>query len=682
MSKLRTMVGAALAGVMLTSAALVVSARAQAPDPRVGAETDDPSAVEPLQSSSALIYMSDDEEGAMRRSFPASTSELWAVVEYSDAEGDRYVVELEDLAGNIVRRGLLPPVSGSGRRAVNITVANFVDSYAASIVEVIGDGAAPPEDSLPAAVAALQVACDTRPEVPDPWPPVVPTPSPGEPTATPAPPDEYTEWLTDVLADIDSSGLMSSELERKLRALTALPDVEVGEAGEAVAMAVDSAAERLVDLPARLGEARAQLKPSDSGVRPSPERGCAIIADVKSKADAAVASARTGLEALPEDVSGWRLPTTAARYRGSFVECQQYLASLYVVAVEERKVDTESFTLSDPGEPALIFRSADETDSSSLGTLRLAPAGGADRIFAKGVRLPGVNHEATVSGYITDANCNPLSGVPIRLELVPEDGGTISATDIASVQGEFQVDYEAPEDLPIGPDDERIDIEVRAQAADDEDVTALTRFNIVGPADEFRIIVNPREINRLKRVSPRSSRPGVPTPTPAPSDPYSLGRQRGGITVEVKDAYGRSVADGTQLILRIREGHPGLLAYERRVRGSSGVELVELGKSAELITRGGNSVVPPDSDPGVINMEALYLIPGPDGDGFVTLEVEADGKTANSNDPTTGEPTILIFSRTSVLLPLGLRNGIPTPALPRPVRPTRTPSPLLEGLSR
>ncbi len=663
--------------------ALGVSMHARIATPSVDARTTDAGVL--VQAPSASVWMSDTEDGERRRSLPADTSVLWAVVDFEDAEGDRFKVEMQDLAGNTVVSQSLLPVSGTARRSIPISIAVIVNAYLSSIRDILSPvpGEGEPVTGLGETVEFIQTMCgsDVRPELPDPWPPVLPTPSPGEPTPTPAPPDPYTQWLSAVLNPIDSSQLMSAELRRKLLAISALPDMADGGAGAAAAAEFRTASAELEGIESSLAEVRLLLKPANTSIRPAPERACALVDATKTDVDGTIAKIEDGLSKMPEDVSTWAFPPTEARYAGRiFLDCQQYLTSLKIVTPAEpagTTVDTESWSIGDTGRAALIFPASNLTDSSSVGTLRLSPTGGATAIYALGVLLEGLNHTATIGGYVTDRNCNPVDGQTVDLSIDTPEGGTLSASEALTIDGDFSVQYEAPDDVPPpiaeGPEaGRRVDIVVSAKSSDDETVAASTQFNVIGKAFHFRVIVNPRNINRLAPYIAPTARPGFPTPTPAPRDPYSSGRLRGGITIEVKDVNGANVADGTVVNLNIKDGDPGLLAYERRVRGVTGTELVQAGKSIDLVTRGGNTVVMPEvDDPGITNLEALYLIPGPDGDGFVTLEMSADGNRANSDDPILGEPTILIFSRVSINLPLVLKNSHPLPAAPRPTRPPR-----------
>jgi hypothetical protein len=95
----------------------------------------------------------------------------------------------------------------------------------------------------------------------------------------------------------------------------------------------------------------------------------------------------------------------------------------------------------------------------------------------------------------------------------------------------------------------------------------------------------------------------------------------------------------------------------------------------ELITRSGNTILPPDPDPGVTRRQAVYLVPF-GGDGPVTLVAEADGASGDSDIDENGQrrATLFIRSYAEVYLPAVLKDA---KNLPRatPVRPHPTPSP-------
>ena len=144
-----------------------------------------------VQAPSASVWMSDVEDGERKRSLPADISEIWAVVDFEDAADDRFQVELQDLAGNTVVNENFPPVSGTDRESISITISMFVGSYLSAISEIlaptpgVGDSAM----GLGETVEFVQTMCGVRPDLPDPWPPVLPTPNPPNPTPTAAPPD-------------------------------------------------------------------------------------------------------------------------------------------------------------------------------------------------------------------------------------------------------------------------------------------------------------------------------------------------------------------------------------------------------------------------------------------------------------------------------------------------------------
>jgi hypothetical protein len=140
---------------------------------------------------------------------------------------------------------------------------------------------------------------------------------------------------------------------------------------------------------------------------------------------------------------------------------------------------------------------------------------------------------------------------------------------------------------------------------------------------------------------------------------------RAGIGVQVRDGYGRNVADGTRVHLKVQDGDHGLLAYDQQmlVDGRSQRNEVIVGKAIDLVVRNGYAQLVPNEDPGIENMY-LHLL----GDivGDVTLVAEADGKTVNTNDATNGnKKTIHIVRQTWIHLPMVFK-GVSISQLPVP----------------
>jgi hypothetical protein len=282
------------------------------------------------------------------------------------------------------------------------------------------------------------------------------------------------------------------------------------------------------------------------------------------------------------------------------------------------------WSVGDPGPPALVFPSPDLADRSSLGILRVALPTNSTAIYAQSVTVPGVNHAARLGAFVTDRMCNPVDGATLTYALTPAGAATVNPSTVTLVQGVPAVEAV----LQAGAEavnDGMVTGTVRGSGS--ETATGRTSFQIIGPADRLNIIVNPKTLNLLNPAT-----------------------QRAGIGVQVRDANGRNVANGTRVRVRIPDSDPGLLAHDRAmlVDGHIVRDTVVLGKAAELVTLDGYGQVPQSEDPAVQN-GTLYL--KPDRVGDVTISAEADGKTVTTNTPT-GQKTIHIISYDEVLLPL------------------------------
>lgn len=596
-----------------------------------------------LQSDNidARIYMSDAADGEPRRNFGAQVTNLHAVVAYDNAAGgEQFVVQLRDLSGVVIKKQSLAPLSaGAGKRSVAVSAADFVSSYKAAISVT--------QLAVSESMASAVARCQNFPPPPDSWPIQQPTPQPGQPTPTAGPPHPYQRWLPTIIGPLDASALTTSELSRTLQAVLGMPDVAAGRPGAGAVADLTDAQSGLRSALVKLQQVPNLLQPPQPPegppVKPDPARGCAIVGEAAQLMTAAGAKIVTGMGALPADVTGWTLPRTIASYKGNRLQaCVQYNTDLFdVVGGQQRSTaaDTTLWTVGDPGPAALIFPSPDQTDRGNAGSLRLTYPGGATAIFAQSVTAPGVNHQAKISAYVTDRNCLPVSDARVAFALDPTGFGSLGAAEVSPVEGVAEVTYTSGNDVP-SEGQARGQITVRAEVGD---VEAATRFGIVGPAANMRIIVNPKVINRIQG-------------------------QRGGVTVELKDKNGNSVADGTAVKLRLVQPQSvGQLAFERRVAGQREPEVVIAGTSIDLVSQSGRSIVPPSQS----NLAGLYIVP--DGrDGPVTIEVEADGTKANSNDAANGKPTVFIVSGKSIYLPLGFKLGAVARATPYA---TRTPRP-------
>lgn len=593
----------------------------------------------------ARIYMSDVSDGGPKRNFGAQETSLHAIVAYENAAGgEQFVVQLRDLSGVVIKKQSLAPLSaGAGKRSVAVSAADFVSSYRAAISVT--------QLAVAESMASAVARCQNVPTPPDSWPIQQPTPQPGQPTPTAGPPHPYQRWLPTIIGPLDASALTTSELSRTLQAVLGMPDVAPGRAGAGAVADLTAAKAGLHEALHKLQQVPNLLQPPQPPegppIKPDPTRGCGIVGEAAQLMTAATAKVATGLAALPTDTTGWTLPRTVASYKGNRLQaCVQYNTDLFdVVGGQQRSTaaDTTLWTVGDPGPAELIFPSPDQTDRGNVGSLRLTYPNGASAIYAQSVTAPGVNHQARISAYVTDRNCLPVSDGRVSFALDPTGFGSLAAAEVTPIEGVAEVAYTAGNDVP-SEGQARGQITVRAEVGD---VEAATRFGIVGPAANMRIIVNPKVINRVQG-------------------------QRGGVTVELKDKNGNSVADGTVVKLKlVQPNSVGQLAFERRVAGQREPEVVIAGTTIDLVSQSGRSIVPPSQS----NLAGLYIVP--DGrDGPVIVEVEADGAKANSNDITNGQPTVFIVSGKTIFLPLSLAKGAVARATPYA---TRTPRPELSA---
>jgi hypothetical protein len=583
------------------------------------------------------MYMSATPDGPRQRGFMSDTTTVYAVVAYGNAANERFQVRLRDLSGVLVKDQRVGPVNGTGTVPVAVKVTDFVNAYRTAI----NSQSSVLNEKLDEAVEACRP--ENVPPVPSWWPtpPPPPTPQPGGPTATPSRPDPYMLWVQATLESVEIARTATAAITRTLQSTLTLPDVD------ALPPARDgftAARTDLVQADGLLKTVPALLRPVEAGQRPDPQAGCAQVESAKVAADRGLAANATAWAAIPADTSDWTFPATSARYGSNgrdFLGCVQYNTDVYGY-IGDRPQDTASksafWTVGNPGPAALMFPDADQADRSNVGTIDVTLPAGHSAIYARSVTVAGTNHEASLSAFVTDRMCNPVDNVKLSFTLNPPNAATVSPAEVTIVQG--------------GPQT-AVKLEAGTDAVNDGSITATVpgtgqplatgrgSFQVIGPADRLQIIVNPKTIALSGRA---------------------------GTSVVVRDKNGRNVADGTTVRLRVADGDPGQLAYDQEVLVGGQVEKrqVVLGKAANLVTMSGYSQVPASEDPAVRNLN-LYVLG--DRAGKLTLSAEADGKTANTNNPATGEKTIEIVAAAArdVLLPLLLRK-FDTVNLPRPGR--------------
>lgn len=570
----------------------------------------------PQQDFELRLYMSDSENGPAQRSFVSSTTGVYAVVAYENAPSQRYNVRLRDLSGIEVYNESVT-LDGTGSASKHIAIQDFVSSYEAHAEEQT--------TALEEGSAELENLCQSPPTPP------VPTQPPPNPTPGPSPtPSGWVRWQALMLDALESTGTAASALDRTLQATASLPDaamlaqmiqdIQSAQQSANAAVVKLEQAQRKVNPPTGTGPGTPTPEPPP---QPDPAGACALVAEARADTQNAVDKTRAAMAAIPEDISTWRLPPTTARYdEGQFSSCLQYGTDL----VQDSFIAASTpWTVGDAGDPALIFPAPELVDRVSLGQLRLRLPEGASAIYAQTVDVPDVNREAGIGAFVTDAMCNPVSGVTMTLSVDPGVAGSV-APEVADVVDGVATARLTSGTTPtlnsavtglvcVGP--------CGGHTGGRPPIVGRTLFSVTGPPHMLLFHVNPDVINTVKG-------------------------ERANVSVEVKDYYNRKVADGTGIHVRIAPGDPGVLARTVTPRGSRDAEFELLGKEVDLVTRNGFTIVPPGDDPGLVYGLELYLIAGDDGSGPVELEASWNGVTA--------EPALVtIVSRRLIFLPVVMR---------------------------
>jgi hypothetical protein len=590
------------------------------------------SAADSPQATALEVYMSDEAGGVVKRTFMSDTNRVFAVVSFEEAGNERYHLRLRDLSGIEVFREAVT-LSGTGTESREITTDDFVNSYEAG-VDTQGQ-------ALSDSMGDLARYCENPPDAPSPWPPEPPSsPTPG-PTPTPS---GFFRWRALMLDGIESSDSIIAELGRTLRAVGSMPDVQdtpeigenideslrlLGEASEKLALA-----ERAVNPP---GVGPGTPTP-DPPVVPDPQAACGFVAEADDLVDGALAASDAAMTAIPEDTSDWRFAQTSARYvDGIFSSCLQYNTDL-VVPEHETAADTTSWTVGDPGEPALVFPGPDLVDKSNLGQIAVSPR----ELYASSVQVPGVVREATVSAFVTDAQCHALSGISMTFGVDPTEAGSVLPRIAEVGEGLAQAELVAGDVITRGTE---VTGFVCADEECDRPVDGSGSFTVIGPPFYLRFNVNKKTINPiLDEVA--------------------------NISVRAIDRNGRNVADGSIITVSIAAGDPGVLARDVTSVSSPAPQSELLGKFVRTFTRRGFSSVPPGDDPGLIYSPDLYVMKGADGEGLVELNaIASSGATADQ--------LILIESKLLVYLPLSMKgyDVLATPPYVDPDNPPITPTP-------
>jgi hypothetical protein len=596
-------------------------------------------------STTLSIHMSDRDGGPAARTFVSTTNRLFAVVTYADAANESYAVRLRDMVGIEVFNAAVR-LSGTGKVSKPISVADFVAAYRGRV--------GTETDALDEGMGALANLCKNPPGSPQPTStPAGPTP--GAPTPTP---DSFARWRGLMLDAVVSSKSTGAEFDRTLTALGAMPDVQAN-----VLLKGDLGAGRtaLAAMLAALDRAESALSPSaprpgtpepSPPVMPDPAAACAAVGEAALQRSAAATRTDAVMGAMPTDLSAWRIAPATALYSGTeFVRCQPYIIELVAPGSgggEGTAAASSPWTIGQPGQPALMFPGPDQTDRSEVQQLGIHMPEGADSIYASTVTVPGVNHMATVSAFVTDAQCIPVDGVtitfgidPSKKDVDPATEGSLSPREAVIRAGVVTTTLTAGITASLGSEVTSVVcvgtcLRPEPGKPRTQPTTGTRPFSVIGPVKTMVLMVPKKVVNRLLH-------------------------ERAEMSVRALDAFGRNVADGTEINLRIEPGSPGVLARDVRAAGSPTSQVDALGKSARLLTRSGFSYVPPGNDPGLTYSTQIFLMPSTDGDGEVELTATSDGITEHK--------LVTIVSKWPIYLPLTLGDS---PINPR--RPTAVPA--------
>jgi len=626
---------ALLAAVTLfaTLAGLTLAARIALPSAGAAVDSNE-------QTVQLDLFMSEEANGPKVRSFVSGTQQVYAILSYANAAGQRYRVRVRDLAGIQVKTHDSQALRGDGRVPVLITAGDFVTTYVREINQQ--------STAAQAGVTRNTAQCETGsiPPVPSPWPPQPqPTARPGQPTPTPIN-DPFKQWLEATKDAVESTRASTAALARAVQSLSVLPDVQ---AISAVHEGLATVGDRLAEADAMMSAVPRTLTPPD--YPPNPTAGCIVINDAMTRLSEALAALGPAMAAMPADTSGWRIAPTSARYNAThqFVGCLQYEVDALEIKGNGEPADNAAtstqWTLGAPGAPALIFPGPALVDQTNAGKLAFRFAEGAGAMYAQSVNVAGVNRTATVSAYVTDAQCIPAKEATLTFAVDPAPAGNLAQTSVPLTDGIAQVVLTSGNDAATGMVNGVIC--VGGDCNSGGLVRASVPFSVIGPAKQLRFVLNPSE-----QLNPKDPKPD---------------RRIALVSVFAKDARNQNVADGTALTVKITSG-PGVLAYDRERlingRPTGQKQRIRLEREAALVLEQGISRIAA-TEPGFRNGDLLLVPEG--GEGKLTLVADADG--------TSQTQAYEIKSLTIIYLPATTkRHDIRATATRHPL-PTETPGP-------
>lgn len=567
------------------------------------------------------------------RSYPSGTSSVQAKISYTGARNQKLAVRFVDFSGIVVKRQETAALSGSGSELVPLGVADFVNAYKAEIERASALAAQN--------LISLQTRCASVPAVPDPWPPR-------------SPDNPYSLWLKDTLTQLETARTSTASVTRTSQAMiTLVAGVNLPElSGQLTtarnrAVALDGV---LLEMAQKFQPPQPQVgpgTPTPPVVKPMPAEGCALLAAAQDHGTAAATAWTAAKAAIPADVTGWPLPKSSAQVddKGRFIGCLQYLTDVSQVSGGSDSASLSyPWGVGDPGEPALVFPGPGEADATGLGTLSVAYKGGASSMYAQSVKVEGLNREAMVSAYVTDASCLAVNSGSIAFKVDPAGAATVNPASVPLQNGFAEATLVSGNDAA----DAKVSLTV---GSGNSQQTAQASFRVIGPAKlvEFK--------GARERVINRGAL--------RPDD------RRYPVSVFVTDANGQRVADGTMIKFEIIKDpgeivEPGLLAYDRTNIQTNERETVELGKSVDLPTFNGSNARFYPCEPG-FGCDGIYLAAGKGPNGRFILKVTVDGVEKTEKFSVVNHPNIympVVFRQADI-------KSTPTPRITtEPPRPT------------
>lgn len=575
-------------------------------------------------------------DGQTTRSYPSGSASAQAKVTYSGARNQKLAIRFIDFSGITVKRHETAAVTGAGTESASVSVADFVSAYRAEVERastLAGEN-----------LVGIQGRCAAVPPVPQAWPPSSPN-------------DPYALWLKDTLTQLEVARSSTAAITRTSQAMIGMAaGVNQVELSGHLTTARNRAAAMdavLLEMSHKFQPPQPQVgpgTPTPPVVRPTPAEGCALLASARDHGMAAAAAWTSAQALVPADLTGWQLPKSSAQMdaKGRFMGCLQYFTDVAVVSGGSDSASTTfPWGVGDPGAPAYVFPGPGEADATGLGQLSVAYGSGASAMYAQSVKVDGLNREAMVNAYVTDANCLAVTGGNLDFKVDPAAAATVNPASAPIVNGVAEAKLVSGNEAADG----KVTVTV---GAGDAQRTAQANFRVIGPAKTIE----------FKGEKGRMINRGALQPS----------ARRYPVSVFVTDANGQRVADGTMVRFEIVKDpgevvEPGIIAYDRVLAQTGQRETVELGKQVDLPTFNGSNARFYPCEQGY-SCDGIYLAPGKAPNGRFILKVTVDGVEKTEKFTVVNQP--------SIFMPLVVKaadlKASPTPRITtEPPRPTVAP---------